>query len=71
LIIIQNHECKEITVEELVDQYYNNPEQFFHLDSKSNNSTPGNSPCGESLFTTTTKKCKSEIESVQQEDKQQ
>jgi hypothetical protein len=71
LIIIQNHEGKDITVEKLVDQYYNNPEKFFQLDSKANNSTPGNSSSGESIIPTTTQESKSEIKVDLQQEQQQ
>jgi hypothetical protein len=43
LITIQSHEDNQITVEELVDRYYKDPEKYFELDSKRNNSTPDDS----------------------------
>jgi hypothetical protein len=63
LITIQSHEGKEITIEELVEQYYKDPDMYFELDSKrNNNSTPGDSPSGQSLFTSTpTEEDKSKI----------
>ena len=38
---LENHEGKEITVEELVDQYYKNPDKYFESNgNKSNASSP-------------------------------
>jgi hypothetical protein len=70
LIIIQNHEGKDITVEDLVDQYYNNPEKFFQLDNKSNKSTPEDSSLGESIIPTTIEESKSEIKTGLQQEQQ-
>ena len=35
---LENHEGKEITIEELVDQYYKDPDKYFEVNG--NNATP-------------------------------
>ena len=46
IVEIKNHEGKEITVEELVDQYYNNPERYFQLDNDDNGNEGNVLPAG-------------------------
>jgi hypothetical protein len=48
---LENHEGKEITVEELVDQYYKDPGKYF--EDKSNASPPSSSGGGTATTTTT------------------
>jgi hypothetical protein len=43
---LENHEGKEITVEELVDQYYKDPDTYFEVD---NNSKPPSSTSGQTV----------------------
>jgi hypothetical protein len=69
IIKLEDHEGKEISVQELVDRYYKDPEKYFELDSKrNNNSTTGDSSSGHSPFTRTTDEGKSKIEIEQLED---
>ena len=51
---LEDHHGNEITVEELVDQYYKDPKNYFEFGSKMNNSTPGDSTSEQSLFIPTT-----------------
>jgi hypothetical protein len=37
---LENHEGKEITVEELVDQYYKNPHKYFEVNGGKSNVAP-------------------------------
>jgi hypothetical protein len=73
IIKLEDHEGNEITVEELVDRYYKDPEKYF--DSKrNNNSTSGDSSAGQSLSIPTTTssgedKPKIEIEQLEEEPK--
>ena len=54
IIKLEDHEGNEISVQELVDRYYKDPENYFELDSKrNNNSSPGDSSSGQSLSTST------------------
>jgi hypothetical protein len=55
IIKLEDHEGNEITVEELVDRYYKDPEKYFELDSKrnNNNSTSADSSSGHSPLITT------------------
>jgi hypothetical protein len=70
LITIQSHEGKEITVEELVDRYYKDPEKYFELDSKrNNNSTSADSSSGHSPLITTDEN-RSDIEAELQEEEE-
>ena len=42
---MQDHEGKQITVEELVDRYYKDPDRFFQFnDNSNNNDGSGGSP---------------------------
>ena len=45
-IEIKNHEGVEITVEELVNQYYSNPERYFQLDNNDNKNKRNDLPAG-------------------------
>jgi len=55
IIKLEDHEGNEITVEELVDRYYKDPEKYFEVSSISDSDigTPGDSSSGQSVFTTT------------------
>ena len=73
LITIKSNEDKEITVEELVDRYYKDPEKYFDS-NRNNNSTSGDSSAGQSLSIPTTTssgedKPKIEIEQLEEEPK--
>jgi hypothetical protein len=71
IIKLEDHEGNEITVEELVDRYYKDPEKYFELDSKRNNNTPGDSSAGQLLSiptNTSSREDKSKIEIEQQEE---
>ena len=46
---LENHEGKEITVEELVDQYYKDSDKYFEVNGNKNNSA---APTGETETTT-------------------
>jgi hypothetical protein len=71
IIKLEDHEGNEITVEELVDRYYKDPERYFELDNKrNNNSTTGDSSSGHSPFTTSEEdKSEIEIEQLEEEPK--
>jgi hypothetical protein len=71
---LEDHEGNEITVEEVVDRYYKDPEKYFELDSKRNNSISGYSSSAQSLFiATSSEEDKSEIviEQRKEEEEQQ
>src|SRR5829696_8471163 len=55
IIKLEDNEGNEITVEELVDRYYKDPEKYFEVSSISDSDigTPGESSSGQSVFTTT------------------
>ena len=43
---LENHEDKEITVEELVDQYYKDPDKYFEVNGNKSNAAPPSSSDG-------------------------
>jgi hypothetical protein len=50
---LENHEGKEITVEDLVDEYYKNPDKYFEVNGgKSNAAPPSNGDAGAATATT-------------------
>jgi hypothetical protein len=52
---LENHEEKEITVEELVDQYYKEPDKYFEVNvNKTNASSPPSGSDGGAAASTTT-----------------
>jgi hypothetical protein len=54
VIKLEDHEGNEITVQELVDRYYKDPEKYFEVNNKrNNNSTSGDSSSGQSPLITT------------------
>lgn len=72
IIKLEDHEGNEITVEELVDRYYKDPDKYFEVSSisDSDNGTPGDSSSEQSVFTTTDEN-RSEIEAELQEEEGQ
>jgi hypothetical protein len=66
IIKLEDHQGNEITVEELVDRYYAEPENYFELDSKINNITPGDPSSGQPLFLTATDEDRITMEAEQQ-----
>jgi hypothetical protein len=67
ILKLEDHERNEISVQELVDRYYKDPEKYFELDRKGNNdSTSGDSSSGDSPLITTDEN-RSEIEAELQE----
>jgi DNA-binding MarR family transcriptional regulator len=67
---LENQEGKEITVEELVDQYYKDPDRYFEADrDKSSNSTDGGTATATAISKTSIQALedKNKIESVSDE----
>jgi hypothetical protein len=71
IIKLEDHEGNEISVQELVDRYYKDPEKYFELDIKRNDNSPTwDSSSGQSLFMSTSSEYQSELETEHRKEQQ-